>query len=146
MTNKSPSPTTNATMEEKLQTLSMTHQQKEAPNMTNEAALLADEDDLTTDWEWEINWTADVFRHVERLEGRTLTSLPEFYEELLQFMAELEVYWMGLTRERQRETARAAREVLRKFEEMKTRVQDFARREIRKRPSFRIGRDGEIYD
>ena len=63
-------------------------------------------------------------------------------------MSLLEVYWLGQTPERQRVTARDVRDMLRRFEALKERIQNWAQKELRKRThyGFRIGRDGEIYD
>jgi hypothetical protein len=67
------------------------------------------------------------------------------YEELLELMAVLEVYWRGLSPERQQETARDVRDLLRKFETLKERMQTWARKELARRlPRTRarlIGKD-----
>jgi hypothetical protein len=66
------------------------------------------------DWEWEINCKADVKARIERLETETL----------------LEVYWRGQAPERQRETAREVRDLLRTCEALKERMQTWARKKI----------------
>jgi hypothetical protein len=102
------------------------------------AALGLDNEDLENDWCWEVEISADVAARVERLKTGQFTRL-ELYEELLELMAVLEVYWCGLLPERQRETARECRDLLRKFEALKERMQTWAAREIRKRPSISLG-------
>lgn len=115
--------------------------------MTEQAAAsvaLFDGDDLA----WEMDISAVAIRRLKRLESRERLSHFEIYEELTELMSLLEVYWLGQTPERQRVTARDVREVLRKCEALKTRMQDWAQKELRKRTysGFRIGKDGEIYD
>ena len=91
-----------------------------------------------TDWEWEINCNADAIARVKRLETEKFSRF-ELYEELLELMALLEVYWCGLAPERQRETAKEVRDLLRKFEAQKARIQTWAARELRKLPSINLG-------
>jgi hypothetical protein len=81
------------------------------------------------DWEWEIRCKADVKARIERLETEKFSRL-ELYEELLELMAMLEVYFRGQAPERQRETARDVRDLLRTCEAMKERMQTWARKKI----------------
>jgi hypothetical protein len=94
--------------------------------------------EVDNDWEWEINCAADAAARVKRLETTKLNRF-ELYEELLELMALLEVYWCGLAPERQRETAKEVRDLLRKFEAQKARIQTWAARELRKLPSINLG-------
>ena len=48
-------------------------------------------------------------------------------------MLVLEVYWCGLAEERQQSTAKQVRDLLRKFEALKERMQTWARKEIARR-------------
>jgi hypothetical protein len=111
--------------------------------MIEQSTALFDGEDLA----WEMDISADVIRRLKRLEGRKFSRF-ELYEELIELMSLLEVYWLGQTPERQRVTARDVREVLRRFEALKERIQNWAQKELRKRThyGFRIGKDGEIYD
>ena len=111
--------------------------------MIEQSAALFDGEDLA----WEMDISADAIRRLKRLESREFSRF-ELYEELVELMAVLETYWMGQTPERQRVTARDVREVLRKCEALKTRLQNWAQKELRARTKIgiRIGRDGEIYD
>jgi hypothetical protein len=102
------------------------------------AALGLDNEDLENDWAWDVDIGADVAARVERLKTGQFSRL-ELYEELLELMAVLEVYWRGLSEERQRETAPKVRDLLRKFEASKARIQSWAAREIRKAPSINLG-------
>jgi len=96
-----------------------------------------------TDWEWEINCNADAIARVKRLETEKFSRF-ELYEELLELMALLEVYWCGQPPERQRETAKEVRDLLRKFEALKERMQGWARKELARRlPRTRARRIGE---
>jgi hypothetical protein len=85
--------------------------------------------DIDNDWEWELACKADVRARVERLETEKFSRL-ELYEELIELMAVLEVYWKGQEPERQRETARDVRDLLRTAEALKARMQTWAREEI----------------
>jgi hypothetical protein len=109
-----------------------------------QSAALFDGEDLA----WEMDISADAIRRLKRLESREQLSHFEIYEELTELMSLLEVYWLGQTPERQRVTARDVRDMLRRFEALKERIQNWAQKELRKRThyGFRIGRDGEIYD
>jgi hypothetical protein len=85
-----------------------------------------------TNWEWEINCSADAIARVKRLETEKFSRL-ELYEELIELMALLEVYWRGQTEERQQQTAREVRDVLRRCEAQKERMQTWARKELARR-------------
>jgi transcription initiation factor IIE alpha subunit len=87
--------------------------------MTEQSAALFDGEDLA----WEMDISADAIRRLKRLESREFSRF-ELYEELVELMAVLEVYWIGQTPERQRVTARQVREVLRKCEALKARIQN----------------------
>jgi hypothetical protein len=65
--------------------------------MTEQSAALFDGDDLA----WEMDISADAIRRLKRLEGREFSRF-ELYEELVELMVVLEVYWLGQTPERQR--------------------------------------------
>jgi hypothetical protein len=82
-----------------------------------------------TDWEWEVKLSADVKARVKRLETEKFSRL-ELYEELIELMALLEVYWKGQAPERQQETAREVRDLLRTSEALKERMQAWARKKI----------------
>jgi hypothetical protein len=100
--------------------------------MTQLAALGLDNEDLENDWAWDVDISADVAARVERLKTGQFTRL-ELYEELLELMAVLEVYWRGVTPERQQTSARKVRDLLRKFEALKERMQTWARKELARR-------------
>ena len=85
--------------------------------------------DIDNDWEWELACKADVRARVQRLETEKFSRL-ELYEELIELMALLEVYFLGQEPERQRETARDVRDLLRTCEALKERMQTWAREEI----------------
>jgi hypothetical protein len=85
--------------------------------------------DIDNDWEWELACKADVRARVQRLETEKFSRL-ELYEELLELMAVLEVYWKGQEPERQQETAREVRDLLRTSEALKERMQTWARKKI----------------
>ena len=93
------------------------------------AALGLDNEDLENDWAWDVDISADVAARVERLKTGQFTRL-ELYEELLELMAVLEVYWKGQEPERQQETAREVRDLLRTSEALKERMQAWARKKI----------------
>src|SRR5262249_52998835 len=92
---------------------------------------------------WEIECNADVVARIKRLETAKLSRL-ELYEELIELMLVLEVYWRGLAPERQQRTAKEIREVLRKCEALKERMQDWARKELARRTkpdAFKLSED-----
>jgi predicted ATP-dependent protease len=94
-----------------------------------QSAALFDGEDLA----WEMDISADAIRRLKRLESREQLSHFEIYEELTELMSLLEVYWLGQTPERQRVTARDVRDMLRRFEALKERIQNWAQKELRKR-------------
>jgi hypothetical protein len=102
----------------------------------NQPLLKALEDD-DSDYAWDVEISVDVRARVERLETGQFTRL-ELYEELLELIAVLEAYWRGLSPEHQQTTARKVRDLLRKFEALKERMQTWAARELRKLPSINL--------
>jgi len=100
--------------------------------MTKAVTSTVHDEDINNDWAWEIDCNSDVLARVKCLETTKLSRL-ELYEELLELMALLELYWRGLKPERQLTTARKVRMVLHKFQALKDRMQDWAAKELRKR-------------
>jgi hypothetical protein len=78
--------------------------------MTKLAALVLDNEDLENDWCWEVEISADVAARVERLKTGQFTRL-ELYEELLELMAVLEVYWRGLSTNLRAKSARPVAQI-----------------------------------
>jgi hypothetical protein len=101
------------------------------------AALGLDNEDLENDWSWEVECSQALRQRIKRLETAKLSRF-ELFEELLELMAELQVYWRGLSEDRQKETARECREILRRCEASKARIQTWAARELRKLPSISL--------
>jgi hypothetical protein len=96
------------------------------------AALGLDNEDLENDWCWEVECSRALRERIKRLETAKLSRF-EIYEELLELMAELEIYWRGLSEDRQKETAKECREILRRCEASKERIQTWARKELARR-------------
>lgn len=96
------------------------------------AAPIFDDEDLENDWSWNVDWVADTHKRLKRLETGHFTRF-ELYEELMEIMCCLEVFWLGCSPKDQMRTARAARELLRKCEALKERMQNWAAKEIRRK-------------
>jgi hypothetical protein len=113
--------------------------------MTDQATLISrdelDNGEPLNDWEWETEFKAMAWGRIERLKTAKLSRV-ELYQELIQLMLELEVYWCGQSLERQRDTARDVRELLRECEAQKEKMQSWARHQIAQRaPEFKAALD-----
>jgi hypothetical protein len=102
--------------------------------MTNEITALAlpIDDEPMNDWEWEIYINADIVARLKRLESKKFTRF-ELYEEILELLAVVQVYWGGMNPERQQETAKDIRDVFRRLEALKARIQNWAHKQIARR-------------
>jgi len=99
--------------------------------MREQLALVGRFDDREniTDFEWEVECAALAEQRLLRLETERHSRF-ECFQELQEIIFDLELYWSGLSPERQLATAKDIREQLRRCQSIKDRQVRWARSEL----------------